>query len=53
MRAGLPSMFIFTKRKLFYKKNDAFMEENSLTDDEFLVFEALQHQAILKVDEVF
>ncbi len=37
---------------LVLRNNDEEVDERDLKDDEFLVFEALQHQSILKVQEV-
>lgn len=51
IRAGLPSMFLLQSETIL-KRNDAFADEIQLTEDEYLVFEALQNQSILKVDEV-
>ena len=51
MRAALPTAFLLESETLVIK-NEAFQEENNLNDEEYLVFEALQQQAILKIQEI-
>ncbi len=50
-RASLPSAFLLESETILYK-NDAFSEESILTDNEFLIFEALQHQSQLTIHQV-
>jgi primosomal protein N' (replication factor Y) len=50
-RASLPSAFLLESETILYK-NDAFTEDAILADDEFLVFEALQHQSQLTIHQV-
>lgn len=50
-RASLPSAFLLESETIVYR-NEIFQEENNLTDDEFLIFEALQHQKSLTVQQV-
>ena len=50
-RAALPSAFLLESETIVLK-NDAFVEEENLTDDEFLIFEALQHQSQLTIHQV-
>ena len=52
-KAAVPSAFLLESETLILK-NESFNvgEENSLADDEWLVYEALQHQSMLKVQEV-
>ncbi len=52
VRSALPSAFLLESETLVLRNNDAVVDELTLKDDEFLVFEALQHQAVLKVNEV-
>ncbi len=51
-RTAVPSAFLLESETLVLKNKDAQVNENDLRDDEFLVFEALQHQSSLKVNEV-
>jgi len=51
LRAGLPSMFLLESETLILR-NENFSEYENLTDDEYLIYEALQKQAILKIQEV-
>jgi primosomal protein N' (replication factor Y) len=52
MRSALPSAFLLESETLVLRNMDAEVDENELKDDEFLVYEALQHQSVLKVHEV-
>lgn len=51
-RSAIPSAFLLESETLILKNESAKIDEKELKDDEFLVFEALQHQSILKVNEV-
>ena len=51
-RSAMPSAFLLESETLILKNEKGGFNENELTDDEFLVFEALQHQSMLKVHEV-
>ena len=51
-RSAVPSAFLLESETLILKNDKAKINEKDLKDDEFLVFEALQHQSILKVHEV-
>ena len=50
-RAALPSAFLLESETIVYK-NEAFSDESILNDEEFLIFEALQHQSQLTVHQV-
>ena len=52
VRSALPSAFLLESETLVVRNTEYEVDENELLDDEFLVFEALQHQSILKVQEV-
>ena len=51
-RSALPSAFLLESETLILRNERAEVAEKDLKDDEFLVFEALQHQSMLKVHEV-
>lgn len=51
-RAAVPSALLLESETLILRNTKAIIDENDLGDDEFLVFEALQHQAILRVREI-
>ncbi|MCF6349568.1 MAG: primosomal protein N' [Flavobacteriaceae bacterium] len=51
LRAGLPSIFLLESETLIIR-NEIFEDESILDDDEYLIYEALQRQSILKVQEV-
>ncbi len=50
-RASLPSAFLLESETIIYK-NEVFNDESILNDDEFLVYEALQHQSQLTVHQI-
>ncbi len=51
-RSALPSAFLLESETLILRNEKGGATENDLNDNEFLVFEALQHQSMLKVHEV-
>lgn len=52
IRSALPSAFMLESETLILPNKNADVDEKELTDDEFLIFEALQHQTVLKISEV-
>ncbi|WP_281239445.1 replication restart helicase PriA [Flavobacterium praedii] len=51
-RSAMPSALLLESETLITKKSDTFVDESSLSDDEYLVYEALQHQSSLKVQDI-
>lgn len=51
-RSALPGALLLESETLILRNDKAVIEESTLKDDEFLVFEALQHQAVLRVHEI-
>ena len=51
-RAALPSGFLLESETVISLKQGELVDEKALSDDEFLVFEALHHQSSLKVSDV-
>ena len=51
-RAALPSGFLLESETIISLKQGELVDEKALSDDEFLVFEALHHQSSLKVSDV-
>lgn len=51
-RSAVPSAFLLESETTISKRNDSEVDENELKDDEFLIFEALQHQSLLKIQEI-
>lgn len=51
-RAAVPSAMLLESETLILRNQRAIIDEDTLRDDEFLVFEALQHQSILRVGEI-
>jgi len=51
MRSALPSAFLLESETLVLQ-NEQFVDDNSLTNDEFLIYEALQHQSSLTINKI-
>jgi len=51
-RGAIPSAFLLESETLILKNNTVEIGAVDLKDDEFLVFEALQHQPVLRVQEI-
>ena len=51
-RSALPGAFLLESETLILKNEHVEIDEGTLKDDEFLIYEALLHQPILKVQEV-
>jgi primosomal protein N' (replication factor Y) len=51
-RGAMPSAFILESETKISQKKDFNVNESELSDDEFLIFEALQHQSSLKVQDI-
>ncbi|MBM1107551.1 primosomal protein N' [Aurantibacter crassamenti] len=51
-RSAVPSAFLLESETLVLLNKESEVDENDLKDDEFLVYEALQHQSMLRVHEV-
>ncbi len=51
-RSAVPGAFLLESETLILKNDMIEVDEGDLNDDEFLIFEALQHQSVLKVHEV-
>jgi len=52
MRAALPSAFLLESETIILKNDTVIIDESTLKDDEFLVYEALQYQSLLRIQEV-
>ncbi|KAB1069145.1 primosomal protein N' [Tamlana haliotis] len=52
MRAALPSAFILESETVVSKSKVHLADESILKDDEFLIYEALQHQSSLKIHDI-
>ena len=51
-RGAIPSALLLENETLITQKVGGFVDESLLTDDEFLVFQALQQQSSLRVQDV-
>ncbi|MCH7523974.1 MAG: primosomal protein N' [Bacteroidetes bacterium] len=52
LRAALPSAFLLESETIISLNNSTTINDSQLKDDEFLVYEALQYQSALKVNEI-
>ena len=51
-RGAMPSAFLLESETIVSQKQDAVVDELQLTDEEFLIYDALQHQSSLKVQDI-
>lgn len=51
-RGAMPSALLLESETIISQKQDGFVDESMLSDDEFLVYEALQQQSSLKVQDI-
>src|SRR5690606_4582969 len=52
MRAALPNAFILESETVVTKSKLKTIDESILKDDEFLIYDALQHQSSLKIHDI-
>ena len=52
LRAAVPSAFLLESETIVQLLRNAEVDEEDLTDDEFLLYEALQRQSSLKINEI-
>ena len=51
-RSAIPSALLLESETIITQKNTDFVLESALSDDEFLVYQALQQQSSLKIQEI-
>ncbi|WP_264521502.1 primosomal protein N' [Flavobacterium sp. N1994] len=51
-RGALPSALLLESETIISQLTETFVDETALSDDEFLIYEALQHQSSLKVQNI-
>ncbi|MGA9638549.1 replication restart helicase PriA [Flavobacterium sp.] len=51
-RAAMPSAFLLESETQIISKEGVFVDESQLTDEEYLVYQALQIQSLLKIQEI-
>jgi primosomal protein N' (replication factor Y) len=51
-RGALPSALLLESETIISQNKESFVDETQLTDDEFLIYEALQHQSSLKIENI-
>ena len=51
-RGAMPSALLLESETIISQKQEGFVDENLLTDDEFLIYQALQQQNSLKVQDI-
>ncbi|WP_103068663.1 replication restart helicase PriA [Aquimarina sediminis] len=52
MRAALPGAFLLESETIILKNDKVEFDESLLKDDEFLIYEALQYQSLLRIQEI-
>ncbi|WP_407942459.1 primosomal protein N' [Mesoflavibacter sp. CH_XMU1404-2] len=52
MRAALPNAFLLESETIISPNNTSVINDEDLKDDEFLIYEALQHQSSLKIQDI-
>jgi primosomal protein N' (replication factor Y) (superfamily II helicase) len=51
-RSAMPSALLLENETIISQKTDSFIDESLLTDDEFLIYQALQQQSSLKIEDI-
>ncbi len=51
-RGAIPSALLLESETIISQKQDGFIDESLLTDDEYLIYQALQQQSSLKVQDI-
>jgi len=51
-RAALPSSLVLESETIISQRKETFVDEANLTNDEFLIFEAMQYQSSLKIQNI-
>ena len=51
-RGAMPSGLLLESETIISQKNDTFLDESQFSDEEYLIYEALQHQSSLKVADI-
>ena len=52
IRAALPSAFLLESETIITLRKDVEFDESTLNDEEFVVFEALQNQSSLHINDI-
>jgi primosomal protein N' (replication factor Y) (superfamily II helicase) len=51
-RGAMPSALLLESETVISQKQDLFIDETQLSDDEFLIYQALQQQSTLKIQDI-
>lgn len=51
-RGAMPSALLLESETVISQKTDVFVDESLLSDDEYLIYQALQQQSSLKIQEI-
>jgi primosomal protein N' (replication factor Y) len=51
-RSAIPSALLLESETIISQKQEGFVDESLLSDDEFLIYQALQHQSSLQVQDI-
>ena len=52
LKTALPSAFLLESETILTFKNEGFVDEKTFSDEEFLVYEALQNQSSITIEDV-
>ena len=51
-RGAMPSALLLESETIISQKTESFVDETQLSDEEFLIYEALQYQSSLKIQDI-
>jgi len=51
-RGAMPSALLLESETIISQKTESFVDESQLSDEEFLIYEALQYQSSLKIQDI-
>ncbi|WP_298223449.1 primosomal protein N' [Flavobacterium sp.] len=51
-RGAMPSALLLESETVIAKKDEVYLDQSQLSDEEYLVYQALQHQSSLKVHDI-
>ncbi|MGO4817770.1 replication restart helicase PriA [Flavobacterium sp. W22_SRS_FP1] len=51
-RGAMPSALLLESETIISQKTDVFVDESELSDDEYLIYQALQQQSSLKIQDI-
>jgi len=52
LKAAMPSAFLLESETIIFLKDNKFQDDSNYSDEEYLVYEALQHQSRLHINDI-